>query len=243
MRKLRVSRVLGVAGLAVLAAVAMAQREDRPERGRGPGPTPEQFVDRVFSQTDANADGVISKDEAEGKPIERVFAEIDTDNDGNVTKVELTAWLEKRAAAERNGQVENFAGGMRMAGRAMRGLRRSALDSSTRADDLHAVAMIEAGLVGAKLHIDKVDMAPQAKEKYADDRAAFETALREGLLKALGAAIDLERAITEDRFDDAKAARDQLVQAMRDGHAAFQPKDDDDDGGRGERGRERGPGR
>jgi hypothetical protein len=197
----------------------------------------------VFSQIDADGDGVISQAEAAGKPIERVFAEIDADGDGSVTRVELTAWLEKRQAAARNGQVESFEGGMQMAGRAIRGLRRSALDASSREDDLQGVAMIEAGLVGAKLHLDEVEMAPQAKEKYGSDHAAFEAGLRMGLLAAIGDAVELEKAITEGRSDDAKAARERLVQAMKNGHDAFQPKEDEDEEGGAGRGPRRPRGR
>ena len=225
MRTLRVPRAIGVFGLVMVVGASFAQPDGR--QGRGPGGSPEEFVDRIFSQMDSDENGEISKAEAEGKPLEHAFVEIDTDGNGTVTRVEMVAWLQKRAASERGGQVEDFEGGMRMAGRAMRGLRRSALDASTREDDLKSIAAIEAGLLGAKAHLSEVEMAPQAKERFGDDHAGFEIGLRMGLLAALSDAIDLERAITESRSDDARAGRDRIVQAMKRGHDLFQPEEDE----------------
>jgi Ca2+-binding EF-hand superfamily protein len=74
--------------LVVLAAFIMSpavMAQDAPQPSPGAGmPQPEQ----IFAFLDANKDGFIAKDEAQG-PLVQYFGNIDTDKDDKISMVEL----------------------------------------------------------------------------------------------------------------------------------------------------------
>lgn len=74
--------IAAVAAL-ILAPVAMAQDAPPPPPSGGM-PQPEQ----IFAFMDANKDGFIAKEEAQG-PLVQYFGNIDTDKDDKITLVEL----------------------------------------------------------------------------------------------------------------------------------------------------------
>ncbi|HEU0121256.1 MAG TPA: EF-hand domain-containing protein [Bryobacteraceae bacterium] len=70
-------------------ADGMLQRDEvRPAR-MGPGGNPQEMVDRVFENNDANKDGKLSRDEMPER-MREMFARADENQDGFVTKDELT---------------------------------------------------------------------------------------------------------------------------------------------------------
>lgn len=79
--------------LVVLAAFIMSpaiMAQDAPPAAPGGGmPQPEQ----IFAFLDANTDGFIAKDEAQG-PLVQYFDNIDTDKDAKISMVELKTAME-----------------------------------------------------------------------------------------------------------------------------------------------------
>jgi hypothetical protein len=79
--------------LVVLAAFIMSpavMAQDAPPPAPGGGmPQPEQ----IFAFLDANKDGFIAKDEAQG-PLVQYFGNIDTDKDEKISMVELKTAME-----------------------------------------------------------------------------------------------------------------------------------------------------
>lgn len=75
------------------------KREQRQERGqKGQRPSPAE----MFTQMDANKDGMLSKTEVKG-PLQKDFAKIDTNGDGFISKAEL----EKAPKPNRQGGPPN----------------------------------------------------------------------------------------------------------------------------------------
>lgn len=67
----------------------MLQRDEvRPAR-MGPGGNPQEMVDRMFENNDANKDGKLSRDEMPER-MREMFSRADENQDGFVTKEELT---------------------------------------------------------------------------------------------------------------------------------------------------------
>lgn len=78
--------VLGV----VVATTALAQLASEGRHGT-------HRVEKLFARFDANADGMISKDEAD-QARASMFGELDADGDGAVSRSELVAKAQERAA-------------------------------------------------------------------------------------------------------------------------------------------------
>lgn len=200
--------------------------------GGGGAPDPQQFVDRMMAN-DANGDGKLAKDEVPGGFADRLFEQGDANKDGFLTADELKAIASRQGGpggggrggqgGAGGGQPLSFEAYMSMANRNIRTLSRSAFDEASREADMTAICGIELALVGAKSRLATVEMAPQAKEKYGSDEAAFRRDLRAGLLTAIMAAFELDNAIAAGDSAEAKKCLAKLVEAEKAGHTAFQP--------------------
>jgi hypothetical protein len=92
---------LAILAALVLSPVAMAQDAPPPPPAGGV-PQPEQ----IFAFLDANKDGFIGKDEAQG-PLVQYFGMIDTDKDDKISMAELkTAMEAMRPPEPAQGQTE-----------------------------------------------------------------------------------------------------------------------------------------
>jgi Ca2+-binding EF-hand superfamily protein len=78
-------KILVALTAAAIASSAMAQKDTPPPMAPGGGmPSPEQ----IFAFMDANKDGFITKDEAQG-PMAQHFDHVDGDKDGRISPDEL----------------------------------------------------------------------------------------------------------------------------------------------------------
>jgi hypothetical protein len=92
---------LAILAALVLSPIAMAQDAPPPPPAGG-APQPEQ----IFAFLDANKDGFIAKDEAQG-PLVQYFGMIDTDKDDKISMAELkTAMEAMRPPEPAQGQTE-----------------------------------------------------------------------------------------------------------------------------------------
>ena len=233
-RSASLALALVASALVTPAILAQQQRQgDGPPSGQQ-APSPDQFVDRMM-ENDVNGDGKLSREEVPGRFAEQMFTTGDTDKEGFLTREELGAFFTSRGPGLGRPQpgpggagappdtLERF---MRQAGQGLRALRRSSLDAQTQADDLVHISVIEASLVGAKTKIDPEHMAPQAKEKYGDDKVAYTRAMRLAINKAIRAALELEEAVLESDTTASKAALEKLLAAQKAGHDQFQEEEE-----------------
>lgn len=229
--------LLAVSITACAGALAIAQ----PERGPIGGDRRAQAqVDRLMN-LDQDGDGKLSKDEIPERLMERL-ADADADGDGFLTREELTEHMSQRAPGGRGEGAEReeggrpdgmgggsahemFEGSMKKAGGAMRELRRSPLDATSRDSDLAAVQSIQEAMVAAKDVASQEKMAPQAKAKYGDDTETYQRDLRLSFLTTIRAALDLEEAIAKGDIAAARKARDSLMEAQHNAHDQFQEED------------------
>lgn len=265
-KQLAVSAVM----LAMLAPLALAQRE-QPERPRlAPPPTPEQYTERMLSRNDANGDGKIARDEMQGQFSDWLFENGDTNQDGFLDKAELGKLAEGFAERRRNpgeggppgavtpgeprqplaaGQPIDFESAMSQAGRALRQLRRSSFDDASRQRDLELVQTLQTSLLAAKASAAEFPMAPQAKERYADDTVKYASDFRLKLIEVVMEALGLEAAVIEGDTAGAKESLEHLLAVQKEGHDAFQPEEDEEEAEEGDeappptRGRPAQPGR
>lgn len=223
------------------AVLAQGGREGGPPPGGERGPSPDAFVDRMM-ENDANGDGKLARDEVTGRFADQMFETGDADKDGFLTREELAAYFESRP---RFGQPQPAGGPggpagtvdthMRQAGQAMRALRRSPFSAESREDDLTRIGVIQASLVGAKSVIDPEHMAPQAKAKFGEDKAAYVNAMRREVIRAIRAALELEELIITGDSAGSRAALEKLIAVQREGHEQFQePEEEEERPGRGQ---------
>lgn len=237
---------LGIALLASTTTLALAQPggggggRDGGRQG-GPPPSPEQFVERMM-QRDANGDGKLSRDELPGPFADRMFESNDANGDGFLDKDELMKVAESfgQRGAGRQGFTPgqpagapdagpaSYDDGMKLAGRALRQLRRSSFADDSRVNDLRQIQMLQDGLLAAKGHIAEVEMAKQAKEKYGDDEVRYHSDMRLSLVQALFESLAMEDAVVRGDAAEAKKSLENLMQVQKDAHAAFKPEDEDE---------------
>jgi hypothetical protein len=185
---------------------------------------------------DANGDGKISKEELGqgGGRTDRIFEMADTNGDGFLERAEIVVFAQSQPrqgpGGERGpggegrrggGQQMSLEGAMKQANRAMRGLKDSAFDASSRASDLEQVQTLSVALANAKGMASSSPMSKAAKAKFGDDKAAFETSFRQHMITALTEALALESAILAGKSADAKAAFGRVHAAEEAGHALF----------------------
>ncbi|MCC5824280.1 MAG: hypothetical protein LAT64_11585 [Phycisphaerales bacterium] len=96
------------------------------------------------------------------------------------------------------GQGDAYPTAMRTAGHALHALRRSALDATSREMDLANLQSLQRSLVDAKESHDTAPVPPGA-----DDDGTHARRLHLALIDALGASLDLERAVLEGRHGQA----------------------------------------
>ncbi len=99
--KTALSATLLVSVLAAAAVPAFAQPGGHGERGQGPR------IPIVFSELDANGDGVITQEEMDARKAAK-FAEIDTDGDGQLSADELMAQQAKQEENRRMKRAERM---------------------------------------------------------------------------------------------------------------------------------------
>jgi hypothetical protein len=247
-------RIAAVAAFClVTSSVALAQRGDQPPRRGGQegqpqgrrGGDPSQFIDRMM-QNDKDGDGKLSRDELPGQFADRIFQRADANEDGFLDRAELEQFAQSRSGRgqERPGDREGapemarptFEGAMRQGGRALRALRGSAFDASSRKEDLRAIQEIQRSLLMAKAQFGEVPMSPKAKEKFGDDKAAYDKAFHSHLIKALAETLTLETAVIDGNSDDASASLTRLRDIQGEGHELYQQERPRRGGERGQRG-------
>lgn len=235
----------------VTAALALAQTTPPatppapppPGQGGPPANAPRdgsQLVDRMMA-ADANGDGKLSKDELGGR-ADRIFEVADTNGDGFLERTEIVVFAQNQPrqgpGGERGpggppgeggregrrgggGQPMSLEGAMKQANRAMRSLKDSAFDTSSRASDLEQVQTLTVALVNAKGMGGSTPMSKAAKAKFGDDKAAFQTSFRQHMITAITEALALESAILAGKSADAKAAFGRVHAAEEAGHQLF----------------------
>lgn len=216
--------VLMVAGASIAGAVIAQPSDDRVS----------QFVTRTMSQ-DANGDGKLDKSEVYPRFAAEVFDDADVDSDGFITSSELHAHVMARGGripgpqpapeAGVDAADEAFSEAMSLAASTIRGLRRSPMDATSLKADLELVQRLQVAMLDAKASLHTVEMAPQAKEKYADDTEAYHRDFRLGFIDAIEATLVLERALLAGDTDASKAAFSEVRAVQGAGHDAFQADD------------------
>lgn len=223
----------------VAGAFALAQPEAEPVVNR----RLQAQVDRMMAN-DANNDGKLSREELPERLAERLFATGDTDGDGLISREELTVSLGNArggaggaggapqrpdGAGVAGGPVQSahdqFEGGMKQAGEAMRSLRRSGFAPATRDSDLDSIQSIQEGMIAAKNSYKSFPMSAPAKAKYGDDTGSYQRDFRMGLVISLQAALELEAAVLKEDSDAAKAALARLRETQKASHDLFQDED------------------
>jgi hypothetical protein len=230
-----------------------AGQEGQRPGGRGGQVDPAQMVERLMGM-DANGDGKLSRDEMPPTLVERIFERADANKDGFVERTELEVFAKEGGALRGGGQgaggqgqggmgqggmgrggaaggAPNMEGAMKQANGALRALRASALDASTKKADLDAVQRLQMGLVASKGAIAAVPMSDAAKAKFGDDKASYEREFRKTMIASIMSAFEVEQAILEGDSARAKAALQKLHDSEESGHELFQREEGGRDGG------------
>jgi hypothetical protein len=226
-----------------LSTVALAQQDgtfppggpggqDAPRQG-GRGGDPAQLVERMM-QMDANGDGKLTKDEAQGPFADRAFDRVDANKDGFVDRAELENFAKSggmRGLGGQRGQggqgggapggAVNVEGAMKQINGAYKALNASAFDTASRSADLEAVQRLQMAIFGAKGGAGSLRMSDAAKAKFGEDKAAFEAAYRRAMLESAKIAVELELAILDGKSGEAKALVAKLHKTEETGHELF----------------------
>jgi len=208
--------------------------------------TPEQIAKRLL-QDDKNGDGKLSQDELP-QQLRQAFESMDTNHDGLLDESEILAFSKMMASRESSressrgsgGGAQNFEGAMKQTNRGFKALEKSTFDPAGKAQDLASIQIVQAGLLAAKGMISTVKMAPQAKEKYGNDTAKFESDMRSQLLATLTLSIALENAVIRGDAAGAKELVSKLDAEEEEGHEMFRPQENEEKGEKSEKG-ERAP--
>ncbi|HZW10311.1 MAG TPA: hypothetical protein VFF69_10450 [Phycisphaerales bacterium] len=248
-----IHRVFPAAAFLSLVSIAAAQPGGGGDRPRlAQPPDPEAFAARMLER-DANGDGKLSRDELTGPFAQRLFESNDANADGFLERGELIeagkslgqgGGFGRRPEGERPGVAPgvlpgdrpgfapgvalDFEGAMSQAGRALRRLRRSPFDDTSREEDLRAIQSLQANLIAAKGGVDDFAMAPQAKERYGEDVATYRADFRLQLIQTVMESLALEAAVIEGDTVAAKESLEHLLEAQKAGHEAFQPEEDEE---------------
>ena len=198
--------------------------------------SPEQIAKRLL-QEDKNGDGKLSQDELP-QQLRQAFEAMDTNHDGLLDESEVLAFSKMMASRESSrgggagGGAQNFEGAMKQTNRGFKALEKSTFDPAGKAQDLASIQMVQAGLLAAKGMISTVKMAPQAKEKYGNDTAKFESDMRSQLLATLTLSIALENAVIRGDAAGAKELVSKLDAEEEEGHEMFKPQENEEKGDR-----------
>ncbi len=215
-----------------------------------PGPMAAQ----IFSEGDANNDGMLDPDELKSFLAKRAAAQpggrpggvepgrkVQPGQPGRLKGPKQGLERKNTPAFDRGrpgaikgsprtgGKEMDFEDYMKVAGRALRKLRKSPLDASSRKKDLAAIEQIQFGLLNAKMRIATVEMAPQAKERYGDNKDEYLQDFHMALTQTLMESFNMEMALLEGNTAKARESLEYLRQAQKKGHEAFQEDEDDED--------------
>lgn len=202
--------------------------------------TPEQIAKRLL-QEDKNGDGKLSQDELP-QQLRQAFEAMDTNHDGLLDESEVLTFSKMMASRESSressrgsgGGAQNFEGAMKQTNRGFKALEKSTFDPAGKAQDLSSIQMVQAGLLAAKGMISTVKMASQAKEKYGNDTAKFESDMRSQLLATLTLSIALENAVIRGDAAGAKELVSKLDAEEEEGHEMFRPQENEEKGEKSE---------
>ena len=214
------------------AGVSQPQESAQPEKVSSP------MVERLMA-LDTNGDGKLTHEELGEGRSERLFQFADTNEDGMLAREEIETFFAshrfggqperaEREEHEEEAGEEAFHHSMKVAGKALRKLKRSPITEETRQDDLAGIQKIEEGLLAAKAAYMDAPVSEKAEEEFGEDHAAMRTTLRKGITQALKGALEIELAILESDSDAAHAAIEHLQDTRDKAHDLFEPEEDDD---------------
>ncbi len=196
---------------------------------------PAAMADRFFAEGDTNGDKFIDRDELKAfiAGVQRYSGRTGSggirrgtqEEPGSTDKPPTKPDPVPEPPATRPAEVSE--GGlkepMRSAGQAIKALDGSRFDAASKADDLQRVQALQAALLSAKADLARLPMAPQAKERYGTDDAAYRDALRMQLIKAISESLTLETLIVRGDARACQGSIGRLQAIQKDGHGAFKP--------------------
>jgi hypothetical protein len=196
---------------------------------------PGRFAERLFEAGDANGDGLLSEAELRAAAQELMPRRGPDGQRPGLVRPGQPGEAPARAInpdgrGRPNARPEapaSFHDAMEQSGRSMRMLRRSNFDAQSRPLDLLHIAIIQRGLVTAKLHMGEVTMSEAASERFGDDSAAYQTEFRMTLVQSMMESLALEMAVLKGDADAARESVAELVQLQKEGHDLFQPDEDE----------------
>jgi soluble cytochrome b562 len=224
-------------------APGQGPRGDRPGANRGGRDGNQEMITKRMMRADTDKDGRVSREEATtGNGNGRFFTQADADGDGYVTRVEVIAFVETRmgdrptgrggdmqrapqnspAAAKPVDPREAFNEAMEVSGRALRSIRRAKFDAISMQNDLKAIRTLQTSLMTAKQYCAAVPMSDAAKAKFGNDEKAYQAAFQIDMIKAMLAALQIEKAALEGNAAGAKAAVKTVVKIRSDSHDLFE---------------------
>jgi hypothetical protein len=223
--------IAAAAALACMPALAW-QSSERQAQGQG------RFSPDRIMEHDTDGDGRVSREELPGR-MNRIFDRIDANGDGYLDRAEVEKFFANRAAGRRAGGQEgggqgagrqpSFDSHMGTMGRSMRRLSRSEFDAASIRSDLQQVANLQRAIIGAKSTLHTIAATEHGMAEFDGDSAGYRRAFRIQLLATLRATVTLEMAIVDGDKGAAKAAMSKLVATRDDGHARFQPEEEEHD--------------
>lgn len=201
---------------------------------------PARVADRMM-RADTDKDGRLSREELSGGRFIAVFDQADANGDGFLEAKEVTLFIQNRAPRggrpgmegrpgtpaatppKASGPSEQaFVDAMDRAGKALRGLRRTAFDADTFDRDLKALLDLESSLIDARRNIAAVPMSDAAREKFGSDRTAYQRAFQIHMVTSLMETLEIEMAILKGDPEKAKQGVAKLLESRNKSHDLFE---------------------
>jgi Ca2+-binding EF-hand superfamily protein len=79
-----------------------SQQDAQQGKAKGKNNDVDREVDALLRRLDTNKDGMISRDEAAGRPLAKAFSQLDKNKDGYLDRIELIPWVQRAAMAGPN---------------------------------------------------------------------------------------------------------------------------------------------
>ena len=218
-------------------------QEDGGRRG-GRQADPARIVERMM-RADTDGDGRLSREELAGGRFIAVFDQADANGDGYLEAKEVTLFIQNRAPRGGRPGMQGRPGGrpdapaptppsdpgpsekafvdaMDRAGKALRGLRRTAFDADTFDRDLKALLDLETSLIDARRNIAAVPMSDAARAKFGSDRIAYQRAFQIHMVTSLMETLEIEIAMLQGDAAKAKAGVVKLLESRNESHDLFE---------------------